>query len=98
MTSLNSKNKPTYNVSDVIVGDIVKFKGTRNRGHRRILEIHELELYKIDAGWYDSFDYFCRVLNVKMSGFSEQQYTSTNNVDKLSHVFRDGNWYKVIKD
>ena len=97
MNRFNTKGKRTYNVSDVIVGDIVKFKGTRNGGIRRVLKVENV------YGWsgyaYEEYiRYFCQVLNQKMSGFSEVNYTSTNNVDKLSHVFRDGTWFKVIKD
>ena len=107
MTSFNCKGKRTYNVSEIQVGDIVKFKGTRNKGFRRIIK-------KSGEGWSSSTNevderykysarpiftsFFSQVLNQKMSGFSEQPYTSTNSVDKLSHVFKEGNWFKVIKD
>ena len=98
MTSFNSKGKQTYNVSEIQVGDIVKFKGTRNRGYRRILKITKGYKNYHYAEEITPATYFSQVLNMKMSGFSEQPYTSTNSVDKLSHVFKDGNWYKVIKD
>lgn len=100
MTSFNSKGKQTYNVSEIQVGDIVKFKGTRNKGYRRILKISTERLFdEINDYYYgETYSYFSQVLNCKMSGFSEEPYTSTNSVDKLSHVFKDGNWYKVIKD
>ena len=98
MNRFNTKGKRTYNVSEIIVGDIVKFKGSRNKGIRRILKISKV------IAWdrYDKhsfiISYFCQVLNEKMSGFSDEPYSSTNNETKLSHVFRDGTWFKVIKD
>lgn len=105
MTSFNSKGKQTYNVSEIQVGDVVKFKGTRNKGFRKVLKIstevdwvyHEREEDE-NGELFTIITYFSQVLNMKMSGFSEEPYTSTNSVDKLSHVFKDGNWYKVIKD
>lgn len=91
--------KRTYNVSEIQVGDIVKFKGTRNKGIRKILKINPSKLkYTWNIEDYYETSYFSQVLNQKMSGFSEEPYTSTNSVDKLSHVFRDGTWYKVVKD
>lgn len=101
MNRFNTKGKRTYNVSEIVVGDIVKFKGTRNGGLRKILKI-EREFVEDKEQWYMSeypaVSYFSQVLNQKMSGFSEEAYTSTNSVDKLSHVFRNGTWFKVIKD
>mgnify|MGYP001618534453 CR=1 FL=1 len=102
MNRFNTKGKRTYNISEIIVGDIVKFKGTRNGGVRRVLEIYESITFH-NPSYYDIEEtiegsFFCKVLNQKMSGFSEEPYTSTNSVDKLSHVFRDGTWFKVIKD
>jgi len=96
MNRFNTKGKRTYNVSEIIVGDIVKFKGTRNGGLRKILDINEEYIFK--GMQLRDRTYFSRVLTQKMWMFKEEPYTSTNSVDKLSHVFRDGTWFKVIKD
>ena len=96
MNKFNCKGKPTYNISEIQVGDIVKFKGTRNGGLRRILEIYPQ--LTINRELIVEGSYFSRVLVQKMWCFAEEPYTSTNSVDKLSHVFRDGTWFKVIKD
>lgn len=99
MNRFNTKGKRTYSVSEITVGDIVKFKGTRNGGIRRILKHNKLYHFNYALRVEEDYStYFSQVLNQKMSGFSEEPYTSTNSVDKLSHVFRDGTWFKVVKD
>lgn len=100
MNNFNCKGKRTYNVSEIQVGDIVKFKGTRNSGIRRVLKISNILIadYWPESDAVFNISYFSQVLNQKMSGFSEEPYTSTNNVDKLSHVFKEGTWFKVIND
>ena len=102
MNSFNTKGKKTYNISEIIVGDIVKFKGTRNGGIRKVLDINPEVSFR-NPTYYAIREivrgsFFCRVLTHKMWIFKEEPYTSTNSVDKLSHVFREGTWFKVTKD
>lgn len=99
MNRFNTKGKRTYNVSEIIVGDIVKFKGTRNKGFRRVIQPYGGVSHSEEKGYYTWIkSYFSQVLYYNGIVFLEQPYTSTNSVDKLSHVFRDGTWFKVIKD
>lgn len=98
MNRFNTKGKRTYNVSEIVVGDIVKFKGTRNKGIRKVLEMYgDVHFNKYADKDIDTRSYFCKVINNCIT-FKEEPYTSTNSVDKLSHIFRDGTWFKVIKD
>jgi len=102
MNRFNTKGKRTYRLYELVVGDIVKFKGTRNEGFRKLIHFtrnkHTTDPYRFFEPVFIPGSCFSRVLTCVKDVFVEQPYTSTNSVDKLSHVFRDGTWFKVIKD
>ena len=75
----------TYYLDDLTIGDIVKFKGTRDRkGIRKILRMSKLS-------------YSCQVMIEVRKVFVELDYMSVNGIDKLSHVFVQGEWIKIVK-
>jgi hypothetical protein len=73
----------TLSILDIEVGDTCKFKGTRDKGYRRIMEMNQTT-------------YFCRVVEFKKGVVHFTNFTSTNGREKLDSVFRKGIWMKVI--
>lgn len=77
----------TINISQLVEGDIVKFKGTRDRqGLRRI---YRKSLY--------SYTCFQLMWKANTNQFYETGHTSINGIDKLSMVYRDGHFLKIVQ-
>ena len=79
----------TFRLDDLNVGDLVRFKGTRDK--KGIRKIVRMSLYS----------YSCMVMAVKFNNASplyvEQDYMSINGIDKLTHVLVQGDWVKVVQ-
>ena len=83
---INREKLPTktFRLDDLQVGDIVRFKGTRDKkGLRKILRMSQ-------------FSYFCQLVVNLRQGISELPYTSVNGIDKLTHVLIQGVLIKVV--
>ena len=75
----------TYKLADLKEGDVVKFKGTRDRhGIRKIMQ---MSLYS----------YTCRVMMKVRDVYVELPHMSVNGIDKLTQVLIQGEWVKVIQ-
>lgn len=74
----------TIDILDVQVGDTCLFKGTRDKGYRRIMEMN-----------LDNF--FCRVVDFKKGEVQFTNFTSTNARNKLKSVLKNGIWFRVIQ-
>ena len=84
---INKEKLPekTFKLIDLKVGDVVRFKGTRDKkGLRKILRMSQ-------------FSYYCQVMTIIKKLFFELDYTSVNGIDKLTHVLVQGELVKVVQ-